>query len=385
MSFPKIIQEDIVNKGVTGLPDTPNLTTAEMQKKFDELSLDVLIPKYNALVDALMATTASEYIGVVAPEGRTGENLQALLVGLNNVLTACENAKHEHENKDSLDSLTETICASINDIVSMMDSITSVTNKVTGASSEIPTGKAIADYVQVMGGGDMAKAIYDANNDGVVNKADVSSDSEKLGGEEPSYYQPVTDETLATVEKTVTGAINELKVLIENAEVDTYTTMEQVTASTDPTVPVGAGAVKELNESLANGSVKFKVENGELYYSINVQGVFAMAWTEWKKFSSREDFYAEGTSTEASVSISGLGFQPDIVILWQNNPGLYLEAFDFTVNNAYWLKNGASGGCSTNINSVTIRRTEDGFYNTVDVFSASTTNPLHWRAIKVTE
>ena len=30
------------------------------------------------------------------------------------------------------------------------------------------------------------------------------------------------------------------------------------------------GAVDELNDSLANGNVKFKVENGELYYSINV-------------------------------------------------------------------------------------------------------------------
>lgn len=28
------------------------------------------------------------------------------------------------------------------------------------------------------------------------------------------------------------------------------------------------GAVDELNNSLANGNVKFKVENGELYYSV---------------------------------------------------------------------------------------------------------------------
>ena len=51
-------------------------------------------------------------------------------------------------------------------------------------------------------------------------------------------------------------------------DVDTLTTLEQVTASTDVSKPVGAGAVQELNSSLANGNVKFKVENGELYYSI---------------------------------------------------------------------------------------------------------------------
>ena len=30
------------------------------------------------------------------------------------------------------------------------------------------------------------------------------------------------------------------------------------------------GALDEVTDSLANGNVKFKVENGELYYSINV-------------------------------------------------------------------------------------------------------------------
>ena len=35
--------------------------------------------------------------------------------------------------------------------------------------SEIPTGKAIVAYVSQMGGGDMAKATYDKNNDGVAD------------------------------------------------------------------------------------------------------------------------------------------------------------------------------------------------------------------------
>ena len=29
------------------------------------------------------------------------------------------------------------------------------------------------------------------------------------------------------------------------------------------------GAIDEVNNSLAGGNVKFKVENGELYYSVN--------------------------------------------------------------------------------------------------------------------
>lgn len=37
---------------------------------------------------------------------------------------------------------------------------------------------------------------------------------------------------------------------LDNAKVDTLTTLEQVEATTDDTIPVGAGAVKQLNESL---------------------------------------------------------------------------------------------------------------------------------------
>lgn len=56
---------------------------------------------------------------------------------------------------------------------------------------------------------------------------------------------------------------------IPTAEVDTLTTMEQVEASTDASKPVGAGAVKELSNSLANGKVKFQVTtDGKLQYSV---------------------------------------------------------------------------------------------------------------------
>jgi hypothetical protein len=53
MNFTKITEEDLLNKGVFGLPDTPGLTTQQMQEKFDELSKDVIIPKFNSLIDEL--------------------------------------------------------------------------------------------------------------------------------------------------------------------------------------------------------------------------------------------------------------------------------------------------------------------------------------------
>jgi len=53
MALTKITEADLVNKGVVGLPDTPGLSTSEMQEKFDEIALDVIVPKHNTLVDEL--------------------------------------------------------------------------------------------------------------------------------------------------------------------------------------------------------------------------------------------------------------------------------------------------------------------------------------------
>ena len=60
---------------------------------------------------------------------------------------------------------------------------------------------------------------------------------------------------------------------LEDADVDTLTTLEQVEASTDNSIPVGAGAVKELNESLeanqfwnTNGVAVGKLDNGSIIY-----------------------------------------------------------------------------------------------------------------------
>ena len=49
----KILPEDLNDKGVVGLADVPGLSTQEMQEKFDEIALDVIVPKFNALSDEL--------------------------------------------------------------------------------------------------------------------------------------------------------------------------------------------------------------------------------------------------------------------------------------------------------------------------------------------
>lgn len=50
MTINAIQPSDISGKGVIGLPDTPALTTLQMQEKFEEISTDVLIPKINEII-----------------------------------------------------------------------------------------------------------------------------------------------------------------------------------------------------------------------------------------------------------------------------------------------------------------------------------------------
>ena len=93
----KITSADRVNKGVTGLPDTPGLSTGDMQARFDSLA-NLVIDFYNRMVD-------------------------------------------------------------------------NVGGGITSDDTKLPTMKDIVDYVVQMGGGDMTKAVYDTNDDGVVDNA----------------------------------------------------------------------------------------------------------------------------------------------------------------------------------------------------------------------
>lgn len=56
----KITAADLDGRGVRGLADTPRFATAEMQRRFDEISREVLTPKFNALVDKLDADFATK-------------------------------------------------------------------------------------------------------------------------------------------------------------------------------------------------------------------------------------------------------------------------------------------------------------------------------------
>ena len=252
MAFNKITDADLVGKGVIGLPDTPNLSTTEMQNKFEETSRDVVIPKINEVIEGLNGSEVSNSSKAINPVSGNEESFQNTFNALKKYtddevtkertkasdelkvhtdnkenphavtaeqvnaytkqvvddklsdkvdkvegkglstndydnsekekLADADSKKHEHSNKSVLDSITDTLLSALNRIATIFSTITGVTTSVVNDDTKIPTSGAIVDYVTGLGGGDMTKAEYDADGDGVVD------DSDKLGGQLPSYY-----------------------------------------------------------------------------------------------------------------------------------------------------------------------------------------------------
>lgn len=119
MAFTKITDEDLQNKGVMGLPDTPGLSTSEMQAKFEQTAREVIVPKLNQLVDDLAAPSAASQIGA-AGKNRT-------------VQGHIDNLENPHN----------------------------VTAEQVGAYTKGQTDKAISDRISQIGSADMTQAMYD--------------------------------------------------------------------------------------------------------------------------------------------------------------------------------------------------------------------------------
>lgn len=119
MAFTKITDEDLQNKGVIGLPDTPGLSTSEMQAKFEQTAREVIVPKFNQLVDDLSNPSAASQLGA-AGKNRT-------------VQGHIDNLENPHN----------------------------VTAEQVGAYTKDQTEKAISDRISQIGSADMTQAMYD--------------------------------------------------------------------------------------------------------------------------------------------------------------------------------------------------------------------------------
>jgi hypothetical protein len=147
MAFKKITDEDRAGKGNVGQPDTPGLTTAEMQEVMDSLP-NLAIDKFNELIDALNETTAAVNMGATVPDGITAQpNVQSILNAMVLNLALNTQSRHTHANKSALDSLTQEGIDDYNRLSILFTAIQSLENAITDNDNALPTSGAVVDFV----------------------------------------------------------------------------------------------------------------------------------------------------------------------------------------------------------------------------------------------
>lgn len=138
MAFTKIQNSDFNDTGALNMPNRPSETISaqNIKKMFDAPAKEVITPAFNSLIDELEATTAASQIGAVAPVGARGNTVQAILNGVygaistavvdvneikeavedlseevegfSDAIETLEGQAHTHENKELLDTYTQT-------------------------------------------------------------------------------------------------------------------------------------------------------------------------------------------------------------------------------------------------------------------------------------
>jgi len=329
MAFEKITDTSLANKGVTGLPDVPGLSTAEMQAKFDELSRDVIIPKLNEIVDGLNGDEVGLSSKIENPETKEKDVIQNVVNAIYQIVKENSDKRHGHENKETLDKVTAELYDSITTLVSMFNGISSIDKTVTADDTKIPTSGAIVNYAIELGAGDMQKAVYDKNNTGIVDNA------EKLGGVAPEEYlqkASLPDTTVAfevaetrsnisTGEKvsTVFGKIKKFFAdLTAPAFAQMITTKEDLLATKVtgyvPDAKAVADTYTELNGKL-NKFVTEKVELGSdvilsknsnftITFNVTKTGYIPMAVCSWALYNRDEAQYTHVNGIEVGTGIN---------------------------------------------------------------------------------
>jgi len=147
MAFAKITDADRQGKGNYGQPDTPALTTTDMQLQMDSLP-NLAIDKHNELVDALNDEKAATNLGAEVPTGISAQNnVQSILNAMVLNLGLNTQNRHNHSNKAVLDVITQNDLDAYNRVAIMLSGILSIENSITNNSQACPTSAATVAFV----------------------------------------------------------------------------------------------------------------------------------------------------------------------------------------------------------------------------------------------
>ena len=186
----KFTEADFDNQGLTNLPDRPNeagFSATQLKARFDNIPKIIMaLGKLNGLMNFLASTDAAADIGATPVKEGGSDKIQEILSELQAENAENTTKRHTHANKTALDEITDTVKAEYDRLTTLLTGITDISTTLENDPQKIPTSKAVLDAIYFAGGGDMLKAFYDANNDGIVD------DSERLGGKLPGHYTAQT-------------------------------------------------------------------------------------------------------------------------------------------------------------------------------------------------
>jgi hypothetical protein len=148
MAFTKITPEDRQGKGNVGQPDTPLLTTTEMQEQMDSLP-NLAIDKFNAFIDEITTSTAASNVGCELPTGIVAQhNVGSVLNAVAALTQQTQALKHAHANKATLDAISATLLENISALLILMNNIETIDVILQDSNTSIPTSKAVKNFVE---------------------------------------------------------------------------------------------------------------------------------------------------------------------------------------------------------------------------------------------
>jgi len=147
MAFTNITDAEREGKGNVGQPDTPLLTTTEMQEQMDSLT-NLAIDKFNNHIVEISLPSGAGNIGCEVPEGITADTyLQSVINAIATEALQSVSSRHVHPNKTTLDAISPATLTSITDLIAMFILISGVDTTVSGDADKLPTSSAIVSYI----------------------------------------------------------------------------------------------------------------------------------------------------------------------------------------------------------------------------------------------
>lgn len=148
MAFTKITAEDRAGKGNVGQPDTPMLSTTEMQEQMDSLP-NLAIDAFNTHIDEISEETGANNIGCAVPSGITAQNnLGSVLTAIAAEAQQSVALRHTHTNKATLDAITASLLENISALLLLMVNVDTIDVILSDSATAIPTSQAVKNFVE---------------------------------------------------------------------------------------------------------------------------------------------------------------------------------------------------------------------------------------------